>query len=135
MISRKGYNPGPLRLLQQDLSSSNTLLVGTLFEGVDATEGFCVDENGQEQVLLLVASLHLSDIVWRIMELGDGLRPQILRRIHHDPMDPSYGMYYPTALICLPYFIHNRSIIDSMELLVGSWSPKILHWLFCIKYQ
>lgn len=91
MVSNAGASPGPLRLLQQTAPSSAALIVGTLYEGVDYGDEFSSIEHGQEQVLLLMASIHLSDLIWTVMELGDGLTPQVSRRIHHDNMDPLYG--------------------------------------------
>jgi hypothetical protein len=91
MVSREGQSPGPLRLLQRALKHSTSLIIGTLFEGMHGIDGFSMEEHGGEQVLLVMASLHLSDIIWIMMELGDGATPQFSRRIYHD-LDPSYGM-------------------------------------------
>ena len=92
MVSREGQSPGPLRLLQQAQKHSTSLIVGTLFEGMHGIDGFSMEEHGEEQVLLVMASLHLSDIIWIVMELGEGATPQFSRRVYHDHMDPSYGM-------------------------------------------
>ena len=91
MVSREGQSTGPLRLLQQTLKHSTSLIVGTLFERMHGVDGFSMEEHGEEQVLLIMASLHLSDIIWIMMELGEGATPQFSRRIYHDHMDPSYG--------------------------------------------
>lgn len=106
MISRdEGQNPpGPLRLLQRRSAATQgagaaSWMVGTLFEGMHGMDGFDLEEHGDEQVILVMASLHLSDVAWAAMELGEGATPQALRRVYHDHMNPSHGMIpTPTKL-------------------------------------
>ncbi|XP_073390963.1 uncharacterized protein [Physcomitrium patens] len=104
MLSREGHNSGPLRLLQHAPKHSTSLIIGTLFEGMHGIDGFSIEEHGEEQVLLLMVSLHLSDLIWTMMELGDGATPQISRRIFHDRLDPAYGLHNLHASIELHTF-------------------------------
>lgn len=110
MVSREGQNPGPLRLLQQTPKQSTSWIVGTLFEGMHGIDGFSMEEHGEEQVILLMASLHLSDLLWILMELGEGATPQSSRRIYHDHMNPSYGMIHPQLLSVLSHILNFKCL-------------------------
>ncbi|KAG0625330.1 hypothetical protein M758_2G046000 [Ceratodon purpureus] len=121
MVSREGQSTGPLRLLQQTLKHSTSLIVGTLFERMHGVDGFSMEEHGEEQVLLIMASLHLSDIIWIMMELGEGATPQFSRRIYHDHMDPSYGLHNWHASIQLHTF---GKLLWRQEFHQVFWSPR-----------
>lgn len=120
MVSREGQSPGPLRLLQRALKHSTSLIIGTLFEGMHGIDGFSMEEHGGEQVLLVMASLHLSDIIWIMMELGDGATPQFSRRTYHD-LDPSYGLHNWHASIQLHTF---GKLLWRQEFHQVFWSPR-----------
>lgn len=127
MLSREGHNSGPLRLLQHAPKHSTSLIIGTLFEGMHGIDGFSIEEHGEEQVLLLMVSLHLSDLIWTMMELGDGATPQISRRIFHDRLDPAYGMM-PLSIFVIPF--NSKSLILMQ---IGSVALiQIQHGLLCM---
>ncbi|BBN03355.1 hypothetical protein MPTK1_2g22890 [Marchantia polymorpha subsp. ruderalis] len=89
IVSTPSRSPGPVRLLQQRISSGVSLIVGTLAEESTQVDGF----SGQEQVLLLVINVHLSDLLWKLMQLGEGPSSRSARRIVGDELDPHYGLH------------------------------------------
>jgi hypothetical protein len=81
-------------------------MVGTLFEGVYSTEISSSSEHSQEQVLLVMVSLHLSDLIWKMLELGGSPTSQLGHQIFPSD-DPIYGnasiiqCSSQNALLCL----------------------------------
>ncbi|KAH9557521.1 hypothetical protein CY35_07G087900 [Sphagnum magellanicum] len=92
MVSKAGASPGPLCLVQHCSSSGASLMVGTLFEGVYSTEISSSSEHSQEQVLLVMVSLHLSDLIWKMLELGESPTSQLGHQIFPSD-DPIYGLH------------------------------------------
>jgi hypothetical protein len=105
-VSKAGASPGPLCLVQHCSSSGASLMVGTLFEGVYSTEISSSSEHSQEQVLLVMVSLHLSDLIWKMLELGGSPTSQLGHQIFPSD-DPIYGnasiipCSSQNALLCL----------------------------------
>ncbi|KAJ7515820.1 hypothetical protein O6H91_22G029000 [Diphasiastrum complanatum] len=93
MVSRAGANSGLLHLIQQCNTNSASLIAGTLCECLDGSEPISTSGYEQEPLLLLIASIHLSDFLWKLLELGWGFTPQMDRRIVRDNADPTYGLH------------------------------------------
>ncbi|KAL3678108.1 hypothetical protein R1sor_021064 [Riccia sorocarpa] len=117
MVSTSSRSPGPLRLLQQRISSGVSLIVGTLTDEISPVDGF----SGQEQLLLLVVNVHLSDLLWKLVNLGEGSTSRVYRRVYRDELDPHYGLHSWHASVQFHTFGRN---IWTRHFKQVFWSPR-----------